>query len=714
MASSANCSSADAASHAAIAIARNSTTERFVADPFTGPGARLYRTGDLVRRLPDGNIEFIGRGDGQVKIRGFRIEVGEIEACLLEHPAVRSGAVVVREDRPGDKRLVAYVVADASTNIDTLRAHLAARLPEFMRPSAWVRLDRLPITANGKLDRGALPAPTRARPELAQEFRAPANDTERNIAAIFSETLGLDGVGAQDNFFELGGNSLLALRTLTRLRESLGAQVSTTTFFQTPTAEGLARAISRDGAGDAAGLHRAPRRRRNSADLEPVAIIGMAGRFPGANDVAEFWRNLCEGRESIRFFEPGELDASLPASLTADPNYIRARGVLAGVENFDAAFFGIGPKEAELMDPQQRKFLEICWECLEHGGYVPDAIAEPVGVFAGMYNASYFLKHVQAQREMIDRVGEFQVMLANEKDYIATRVAHKLNLTGPGDQRAHRLLHLAGGRGAGIRLVAQRPMPHGPGRWRRDHLPARERLPVPGRRHAFAGRPHAFVRRGCPGHGLQRRRRGGAAQAALRRHRRWRHHLRRDPRRGGQQRRLAEGELHRAQRHRAGARGAAAQECAGVEARSITYVEAHGTATPLGDPIEVEALTQAFRAGTADKQFCALGSVKSNVGHLVIAAGAAGLIKTALAARHGVLPPSINFRANNPKIDFAGSPFYVNDKLAEWRTETRAATSRCQQFRSRWHKRSCDRRRTAPARDRSACRGAASVDVVGP
>jgi amino acid adenylation domain-containing protein len=642
--------------------------EKFVADPFAKESARLYRTGDLVRRLPSGDIEFIGRGDGQVKIRGFRIEVGEIEACLLEHAGVRSGAVVVREDRPGDKRLVAYVVAEDPANLDTLRAHVAARLPEFMRPSAWVRLERLPITANGKLDRAALPMPTRARPELAQEFRAPANDTERHLAAIFCETLGVDGVGAQDNFFELGGNSLLALRALARIREVLGAQVSTTAFFQNPTPAGLTRSMAGPGAGHGPGI---PRRRRNSAQLEPVAIIGMAGRFPGADDVAEFWGNLCAGRESIRFFEPGELDASLPASLTADPNYIRARGVLAGVENFDAAFFGIGPKEAELMDPQQRKFLEICWECLEHGGYVPDAIDEPVGVFAGMYNASYFLKHVQAHRESIERVGEFQVMLANEKDYIATRVAHKLNLTGPAisvhtacstslvavaqafDSLRSGQCHMALAGGVAVTcppnsgyLYQDGAMLSPDGHTRSFDADAQGTVFSDGAAVVLLKRLSDAIADGDTVYAVIRGaavNNDGAHKASFT-----------APSVTAQARVIA-----------------AAQECAGVEPRSITYVEAHGTATPLGDPIEIEALTQAFRAGTPDgeKAFCAVGSLKSNVGHLVIAAGAAGLIKTALAARHGVLPPSINFRANNPRIDFAGSPFYVNDKLADWRPE---------------------------------------------
>ncbi|HEU5134543.1 MAG TPA: amino acid adenylation domain-containing protein [Steroidobacteraceae bacterium] len=645
--------------------------ERFVADPFaassvTEKGARLYRTGDLVRRLPDGNIEFIGRGDGQVKIRGFRIEVGEIEACLREHPGVRSGAVVVREDRPGDRRLVAYVVADDSANNDSLRAHVSARLPEFMRPAAWVRMQRLPITANGKLDRAALPVPTQARPELAQEYRAPANGAERSLATIFSGTLGVDGVGAEDNFFELGGNSLLALRALTRIRETLGAQLSTTTFFQRPTPAGLARAIAGIGTGNAL---RAPRRRPASATLEPVAIVGMAGRFPGANDVAEFWRNLCAGRESISFFTPGELDASLPASLTADPNYIRARGVLAGVENFDAGFFGIGPKEAELMDPQQRKFLEICWECLEHGGYVPDAIDEPVGVFAGMYNSSYFQKHVLAHRESIERVGEFQVMLANEKDYIATRVAHKLNLTGPAisvhtacstslvavaqafDSLRSGQCHMALAGGVAVTcppssgyLYQDGAMLSPDGHTRSFDVDAQGTVFSDGAAVVLLKRLSDALADGDTVYAVIRGaavNNDGAHKASFT-----------APSATAQARVIA-----------------AAQECAGVEPRSITYVEAHGTATPLGDPIEVEALTQAFRSGTADRQFCALGSVKSNVGHLVIAAGAAGLIKTALAARHGVLPPSINFRANNPKIDFAGSPFYVNDKLADWRPD---------------------------------------------
>ena len=427
-----------------------------------------------------------------------------------------------------------------------------------------------------------------------------------------------------------------------------------------------------DGAGNAAGT---PRRRRHfRRNSNPWPSSAWPDDSPARTTWPSSGATCAPGRESISFFEPGELDASLPASLTADPNYIRARGVLAGVENFDAAFFGIGPKEAELMDPQQRKFLEICWECLEHGGYVPDAIDEPVGVFAGMYNASYFLKHVQAHRESIERVGEFQVMLANEKDYIATRVAHKLNLTGPAisvhtacstslvavaqafDSLRSGQCHMALAGGVAVTcppnsgyLYQDGAMLSPDGHTRSFDADAQGTVFSDGAAVVLLKRLSDAVADGDTIYAVIRGaavNNDGAHKASFT-----------APSVTAQARVIA-----------------AAQECAGVEPRSITYVEAHGTATPLGDPIEVEALTQAFRAGTADgtveRGFCALGSVKSNVGHLVIAAGAAGLIKTALAARHGVLPPSINFRANNPKIDFASSPFYVNDKLADWRPAT--------------------------------------------
>jgi amino acid adenylation domain-containing protein len=645
------------------------TAQRFVMSAVADTAARLYRTGDLVRFTDQDTIEFAGRADGQVKIRGYRIETGEIEAALCQQVGVRSCAVIAREDRPGDKRLVAYVVlAEQATSIDSLRRHLAHRLPEFMLPSAYVLLERLPITANGKLDRRALPAPTLQRPALAEEFRGPANETERRICAIFATTLGIEPIGSRDNFFDLGGNSLLALRAIAALREAFSTALPATTFFQHPTAQALAAQVVSDALTQQphTATVRARRLTAGAAAAEPVAIIGMAGRFPGAASVEQFWDNLCSGRESITFFSEAQLDPAVPSTLRADANYVKARGVLDDADLFDAAFFGVSPKEAELMDPQQRKFLEICWECLEHAGYAPDSCPGPVGVFAGMYNASYFQRHLVHHPDLIEKVGEFQVMLANEKDYIATRTAHRLNLTGPAisvhtacstslvavcqafDALRNGQCDMALAGGASINCPPNSGYLYQEGAM----------LSPDGHTRSFAADAQGTVFS------------DGAAVVLLKR----------------LSDAIADGDSIFAVIRGAGvnndgsqkasftAPSAAAQadvialahQVADVDARSITYVETHGTATPLGDPIEIEGLTRAFRRHTQERGFCAIGSVKSNVGHMVIAAGAGGLIKTALALKNGLIPPSINHGAPNPKIDFADSPFYVNTELSEW------------------------------------------------
>ncbi len=219
------------------------TAEKFVPNPFSEePGARLYKTGDLARYLPDGNIEFLGRVDHQVKIRGFRIELGEIEAALDQHPAVREAVVLAPEDAPGEKRLVAYVVADRDpvpTTTD-LRSFLKEKLPEHMVPALFVLLDALPLMPNGKVDRRALPAPDRTRPELDKEFVAPRDDLELQLAQIWEEVLGIRPVGVRDNFFELGGHSLLAVRLFALIEKRLGRKLPLTTVFQGATVEHLA------------------------------------------------------------------------------------------------------------------------------------------------------------------------------------------------------------------------------------------------------------------------------------------------------------------------------------------------------------------------------------------------------------------------------------------------------------------------------------------
>ena len=222
------------------------TAEKFIADPFSSdPAARLYMTGDLARFLPDGNIEFLGRLDHQVKIRGFRIELGEIETVLLQQPGVTATAVIVREDRPGEKRLAAYVVSNnGPVPVSELRQLLRSELPEYMVPSVFVAADRLPQTPNGKLDRKALPAPEEQANESAATFVAPRTPTEEAIAGIWSEVLGIKCIGISHSFFDLGGHSLLATRVISRVRGIFEVEVPLRSLFEFPTVGGLAATLS--------------------------------------------------------------------------------------------------------------------------------------------------------------------------------------------------------------------------------------------------------------------------------------------------------------------------------------------------------------------------------------------------------------------------------------------------------------------------------------
>jgi acyl transferase domain-containing protein/acyl carrier protein len=405
----------------------------------------------------------------------------------------------------------------------------------------------------------------------------------------------------------------------------------------------------------------------SAAPMEPIAIVGMAGRFPGAANLRQHWDNLRAGVESITFFTDEELAAAgVDAGLLRNPRYVRARGVLQGAELFDAVFFGLSPREAEIMDPQHRVFLETAWEALESAGYAPGSVALNAGVYAGASLNSYLIASLMTNPEVMMAAGGYQAMLANDKDFLATRVSYKLNLCGPGVtiQTACSTSLVAVQMACQALLARQCDMA----------LAGGVSINVP-RVGGYLYEPGMILSPDGHCRAFDERAQGtvageGVGVVVLKRLREA----------------LADGDhVH------AVIRGAAinndgslkvgytapsvdgqatviarANAMGGVDPATIGYVEAHGTGTELGDPIEVAALTKAFRAATDRRGFCALGSVKSNIGHLDAAAGVAGLIKAVLALEHRALPPSLHFSSPNPRIDFEGSPFRVNAVLTDW------------------------------------------------
>jgi len=639
------------------------TAEKFIEWHHPEKGLiRIYRTGDLARYLSDGNIDFLGRRDDQVKIRGYRIEPGEIEVLLSQQQGIQQAVVVAREDVPGQKRLVTYLVS-SNDKKDTaaLRLAISQHLPDYMMPSAFVWLDSLPKTTSGKVDKKALPKPEIKRPELSVLYKSASTETEKIIAITWASLLQFDKVGVHDNFFELGGNSLLALKTVADLKLHHNLSLPVTKVYRFPTVSGIAAFLD----GNKKSITKAQKKNQDNSANKDVAVIGMAGRFPGANNIDELWDLLKHGKETVSFFTKEELSPYIPDEIKNDPDYVRARGVIDGAGEFDAAFFGINIKHAQLMDPQQRIFLEVVWEALESSGYVPQKYNGSIGVFAGSGNNTYYLNNVISNKELVDRAGSFQVMTLNEKDYVASRTAYELNLKGPAvsvysacstsllaiAQAVESLrkgqcdVALAGGVAITVPIKSGHIYQDGAMLSRDGHCRS---FDTDAQGTVFSDGAGAVLLKSLE----DAKRDGDTIYAVIKGT-----GVNND---GGGKGSFtapsAEGQ--------AGAISMAIED-AGISASSITYVEAHGTATPLGDPIEIEGLNIAF--GKQDqKQYCAIGSIKSNMGHLTAAAGVAGFIKIVLALHHKQIPPSINFNKPNPNIDFANSPFFVNTELRNW------------------------------------------------
>ncbi|MDG1168602.1 MAG: polyketide synthase, partial [Sulfitobacter sp.] len=401
---------------------------------------------------------------------------------------------------------------------------------------------------------------------------------------------------------------------------------------------------------------------------EDIAIVGLSVNVPGAAGVEAYWANLRDGVNAIRRLSEQELlDAGETAQNIAKHNYVPFAAPMADFDSFDADFFGFSPKDAAILDPQHRKFLEVAWEAMEQAGHPPETISGPIGVYAGCGMGSYFYFNICSNPDLVDDVGMFLLRhTGNDKDFLSTRVSHVFDLKGPSINlqtacstslvaihyacQALRAGEVEMALAGGVTIE----LPQGRGYLFKEN----EILSPDGQCHAFDHRAQGTVFGSGAGAVALRRlsdavadgdhiwavikgsavNNDGAAKAGYL-----------APSVDGQTQAIA-----------------SALDAAGVAAQSIGMVECHGTGTYLGDPIEVAALTEAYRARTDAVDFCRIGSVKTNIGHLDTAAGVAGLAKAALALHHKQMPPSLGYEAPNPAIPFEGSPFRVNDRLADW------------------------------------------------
>lgn len=642
------------------------TSERFIHHKSLG---RLYKTGDVAILEKDGSTQFLGRKDGQIKIRGYRIEVGEIEVSLQKVPGLKQSAVKVIEVEQ-DKWLVAYFVGEVSSSV--VREALRATLPDYMIPSHLIKLEALPLTPSGKVDYKALPLPSQNRPDLMVDFLEPEGDNEELLSKIWKKHLSLNQIGSLDNFFDLGGNSLLAIRMMIEMNLATNQDISVVEFFEAPTIKQLAQVYSSEQI-DSVRI----KLRKDKSCSQDIAVIGVTGRFPGAESVQEFWSNLLDGKSSLETFKPSEINPAVPKELSQDPDYVFVHGAFPGQKSFDYKYFGMTPREAELMDPQQRKFLELSVEALEQAGHYSDKTHEVIGVFAGMGNSKYS-RLVDQHPEKVAQAGEFNVMLGLEKDYIATRVSHKLNLTGPSLSihtgcstslvaiieavKSLRVgdcsLALAGGvsiSGAPQtgHLFQEGGILSKDGFCRPYDENATGTVFTDGAGIVVLKRLDDAIESGdhiwgvIKGVGINN---DGADKMSFT-----------APSSKGQADAIRRAHLD-----------------AGIDARTISFIEGHGTATPVGDPIEVQALTKAFSSSTKDKSFCYLSSIKANVGHLTAAAGVAGFIKALLVVNKGIVPPTANFKTPNKLLNLSQTPFIVSaetHRIPETQVPRRAGVS---------------------------------------
>ncbi|ORY11783.1 polyketide synthase [Clohesyomyces aquaticus] len=623
------------------------TNSRFLSNPFHG--GTFFRTGDLARFIGPGKLQVIGRLDGVVKIRGHRIEVGDIEAVLVEHVSVSEAVVISR-----DERLVAYCVVhlpshSAPISLDSiLRPWIAERLPAYMMPAFFVQMDALPLSPNQKINRKALPDPIEAMGD--QIAIQPTSELEQSVQTIWSVILGHDRIGIDDNFFNIGGDSARIIRLQVALERQLRLTVPTPKLFEHYTIRSLAAYLA--GTDKEICKQESHLVRHNfTPSNEDIAIVSMACRLPGGVATPEeFWQLLQGGGDAIVDVPKDRWDAE--KLYHADPDvegtsYCRRGGFVDSVYSYDASFFGISPREAQAMDPAQHVMLELCWEGFERAGYTKSQLSgSTTGIFLGVSNNG------ATNRMLPDLKGHSITGSAGAT--MSGRLSYTFHLQGPSltvDTACSSSLvatHLACNAlrqgecnmalAGGVSLLLT-PGIH-------IEFSKLRGLSTDGRCRTFSDDTN--------GTGFSE----GAAIVVLKR-------LSDAQRDGDDIHAILRGTAVMHGGHSAGLtvpngpgqesliRTALARSA--MNPSDIDYIEAHGTATKLGDPIEATALGRVFGPERPSSEPLRLGSVKSNIGHTQAAAGLAGLIKIVLSLQNNVLPSTLHVSEPTRAVDWKSS-----------------------------------------------------------
>lgn len=658
------------------------TQSKFTLDPFVDDTClhnRMYQSGDLAKRRTDGAIVLLGRTDFQIKLNGFRIETGDIEACLTRHKDVSQALVSSIKSKQGGDLLIAYV--QSKNTEDALRTELMAlinaRLPSYMQPSFIVPLTQFPLTQNGKIDRKRLPVlswKSIPNTETVGTVDKKVVDTKQNdtdlkclideITRIVHCVLGYD-IESDKHFFEAGLNSILLMKVHSRLIQSSlinKPKLSLMSLFDAPSIEALAQLIVQKSIDDN-GINVSKIDKNQvetyTSDYQDIAVVGMAVNLPKAENLNAFWQVISQGINTI---EP------ISTVINESDNWINRVSSIKNITYFDASYFGISENDARLMDPQQRHALMTAVQALDDANIKPDENNQ-VGVVLSA-GESHYQENILSNLTTTDKLDKFHLSLLNEKDFLATRVAYHLNLKGPAmsvqtacssslvaiHQACQQLRNgesqvcLAGGVNLDLKLLEGYP-------YREGMILSKTGFCRPFSKHADGTVPA-----------------NGIGMVVLKR----------------LTHAVSDGD-----RIYATIKGSAinndgndkvsffapsisgqvdvinkALKNANIKPNQIGYIEAHGTGTPLGDPIEVEALSQVFeqtknaQENTLHNRY--LGSLKSQMGHLGAAAGVAGFIRNALSLYHQKIPPTLWVNDANEKIDFSKAGLDLTPSTLDW------------------------------------------------